>query len=204
MGETIRHRMSPLTAFFLGLFTLGISLVASVTALALYGLKVVDSRTMDVMQLVTHTVDRLPELVEEGSDVLSQLLHDERATGYAKEVEVKAHLLAEMPSGQVVPSLTIHNTGDRVVTLLGVRVAALDDDGVPRAEWTEVVATPLTIDGDWRGPLQPGATRHVLLRSWHRFGVLGSDENFTPAVEVTDVRVLVDEAAAVARADEVP
>ncbi|MCO6438091.1 MAG: hypothetical protein J5J06_13440 [Phycisphaerae bacterium] len=203
MNQQIRHRMSPLTAFFIGLFGLGISLVASVTVLALYGLKIVDSASFQVVQVVSDTIQNLPDIVDDGHDVLSKLLHDERATGYAKNIEVEATLLGDTQTGRVYPALKIRNNGDREVTLLGVRVAALDDAGVARAEWTEVVATPLTIEDEWRGPLQPGATRHVVVRSWRGIGIPAKDERFHPAVEITDVRAMREDVPAVVSEDAV-
>ena len=75
------------------------------------------------------------------------------------------------PAGNVTieavrPVVSIANQGDKLVTLLCLRAAALDQDGTPRHEWTEVVATPLAIDNSWRGPLMPGATRHVVMCDW--------------------------------------
>jgi len=69
-----------------------------------------------------------------------------------------------------------------------VRVAALDVDGVARREWTEVVATPLAIDDDWRGPLLPGSKRHVVLSSWRGVSA-ASATAIRGDVEISDVRV---------------
>jgi len=68
-------------------------------------------------------------------------------------------------------------------------VAALNQDSLPIREWTEVVATPIAMCNDWRGPLYPGTTRYVVLgSSWRGFPVerLGQ---ITGAVEISDVRI---------------
>ena len=86
--------------------------------------------------------------------------------------------------------LTIINKGDEIVSLLAVRVVALNSQGVPVREWTEVVATPLAIEGEWRGPLMPGNQRHAILSGYLGRGVDG-EEKYTAAIEIADVRVQV-------------
>ena len=75
------------------------------------------------------------------------------------------------------------------MSLLAVRVAALSQDSLPLREWTEVVATPIGLCNDWRGPIYPGNTRYVVLgSSWRSFPMerLGQ---ITGAVEISDVRI---------------
>ena len=48
------------------------------------------------------------------------------------------------------------NTGDETVSMVAVRVAVLNEDGVPACEWTEVVATPSAVEGPWREPILSG------------------------------------------------
>lgn len=72
--------------------------------------------------------------------------------------------------------------------MLAVRVAALDARRTPVREWTEVVATPIAIDHEWRGPLMPGATRHVVLSSWRNFPADKADALLV-APEISEIRV---------------
>ena len=91
-------------------------------------------------------------------------------------------------TGKFYPVLTIINRGDEVVSLLAVRIAALDGNGVAMCEWTEIVATPLAIDDDWRGPLLPGSKRHVVVSPWR--GVTADNASaIRGAVEISDVRL---------------
>lgn len=170
-------RMSPLTALFLGISAVLLTIIAAGAALGLYGLRIVDGKADLVFGLADQTVggipeiiqsvtEGLPELVESLPPVLADAVNDRRAPDYASHLEVTADLRPTGPGGRMSPVVTITNRGDELVTLLCVRVAALDAHGSPRREWTEVVATPLAIDRCWRGPLMPQSTRHVVLCDW--------------------------------------
>jgi len=52
-----------------------------------------------------------------------------------------------------------------------------------------VVATPLAIDDDWRGPLMPGATRYVVLSGSR--SLAGKVGTVTAVTEIGEVRVWV-------------
>jgi len=72
--------------------------------------------------------------------------------------------------------------------MLAVRVAALNDQGLPVREWTELVATPIAIE-DWRGPLFPNKTRYVVVQAgWRGFG-MDRLVSFTGVAEVSEIRV---------------
>ena len=86
------------------------------------------------------------------------------------------------------PIIELHNRGGELVSLLSMRVVVFDKDGDPVDEFNEWGATPIAADDEWRGPLMPGATRHIVSR------YLGLGQMFSPAelqagVEITDVRV---------------
>jgi hypothetical protein len=181
-------RMSPFTAFFLGLFGFGAVAVTGVTVITLSGLKVADSKATDVLQLLDETVEGLPELLAALPPALGDLLNDRRAPEYASHIDVKLQFLAT--DNGVRPVLTVSNTGEEIVSMLALRVAALSDQNLPLNDWTEVVATPLAIDNDWRGPLYPGNTRYVVLHSTRHVPPAMAD-SLVGAVEVADVRVWV-------------
>jgi hypothetical protein len=84
--------------------------------------------------------------------------------------------------------VTIKNKGNELVSLLTVRVAALDARGRALHEWTTTAATPIGFEHEWRGPLMPGSTRHVVLDNgcFHRNELEGAE---TLVVEIADVRV---------------
>ena len=72
---------------------------------------------------------------------------------------------------------------------MAVRVAALNEDQTPIREWTEVVATPLAIDDDWRGPIMPGETRYIVLSSGWRGLSLEDAGKIRGVVEISEMRI---------------
>ncbi len=83
--------------------------------------------------------------------------------------------------------MTITNRGHEVVSTLAIRVAAVNGSNVPLHEWTEVVATPIAVVDEWRGPLMPGATRHVILSS-RGFSQIAL-QNVTAVTEFSEIRI---------------
>lgn len=179
-----RARMSPLTAFFIGLFGLGAVTVASGTVTLLYAMRIADENSTKVFGFLDTTVEGLPELLASLPPALGDMLNDRRAPEYASKIDVALRLVPEEDG--VRPVLTVTNKGEQIVSLLALRVAALNANSVPVRDWTEVVATPLAIDNDWRGPLMPGSSRHIVL---HRSRGPIDVESLQGAVEIADVRV---------------
>ena len=184
-----QQRMSPLTAFFLGLFGVGAVAIGSIAVVSLYTLRIIDSNVGAVFRLASDTVDGLPGLLRELPPALGDLLRDRRDPRYASHIKVDVRFAADEIRGGLRPVMTVTNNGEEVVSLLAVRVVGLDAEGRPAGEWTEVIATPLAFDNDWRGPLLPGETRHVLLSRTHRFVNDPAGTDLSPAVEIADVRI---------------
>jgi hypothetical protein len=185
--------MSPLTAFFLGLFGVGAVGIVSATLIVFAGMLIVGEKAGDLVRLadgtITTTLDRLPGLIESLPESVGDILNDGRAPEYSDNLDIKVAFATDERARGVRPVMTITNTGEEVVSLLAVRVAALSQDSLPLREWTEVVATPIGMCNDWRGPLYPGNTRYVVLgSSWRSFPMerLGQ---ITGAVEISDVRI---------------
>lgn len=186
-------RMSPMTALVIGVFGVGAVGIASVTAVVLHGFSIIDSKAGDIIEFaetaLESTLEGLPVLLDSLPEAVEELLNDRRAGDYAANLDVAVRFIHDEDSGRLRPVLAITNEGERVVSLLAVRVVALNGQGIPMREWTEIVATPITIPNEWRGPLRPGNTRHVILSSWRR-GITRKQANgITGAVEITDVRV---------------
>jgi hypothetical protein len=169
--------MSPLTALFLGISAVLLTCIAAAAGVTLYGMRIVDCKADQVFGLADQTVEGIPDIIESVTEGMPELfkslppvfadaMHDRRAPEYAGHLAVTADLRPTGRQGRWSPVVTITNQGEELVSLLCIRVAALDANGSPRGEWTEVVATPLAIDHHWRGPLMPQATRHVVLRDW--------------------------------------
>ena len=189
---TPRSRMSPVTAFFLGLFFVGGLVIASATTVVLYSMRIIDQKAAGLLNFADHTVEGLPELLKSLPPALADMMQDHRAPEYASKLDVNVKFINDETSGALRPVLTVKNTGNEVVSLLALRVAAIDASGTPRNDWTEVVATPLSIDNDWRGPLMPGATRHVVLSGCR--SLVGKSETLVAVAEIGDVRIWEAEA----------
>jgi hypothetical protein len=185
MVMTNPTRMSPMTALFLGLFGVGGVGIAAGTCVILYSLRILDRKAEAVLEFAEQTVNSLPELVSTLPPALD-VLAGRRAPDYAGKVDVVVRFTPNEKGDGVRPVLTILNKGSEVVSMLAVRVVALDAKSVPVREWTEVVATPLAIDDDWRGILMPGAPRHVVLSASRAFT---AEQGMTGVVEISELRV---------------
>jgi hypothetical protein len=184
--------MSPLTAFFLGLFGVGAVGIASGAAIVLVTLSIVDSRSSDILGFADNTIGgtlkALPEFLESLPPTVDDLLKDRRAPEYASQIDVKVDFASGELSKGLRPVMAITNNGDEVVSLLAVRVAALDSRNLPIREWTEVVATPLAVCDEWRGVLYPGNTRYVVVSGWSNIRPDQAD-SITGVAEISQIRV---------------
>ena len=119
----VQKRMSPITAFFLGLFAVVAIGITSGTLITLYGMYVIDAKASSVLGFAKGTITGLPDLLEALPPAVSDVLDDRRAPEYAAQLEIDVNLITDERSGGIRPVLTITNTGDRVVSMLAVRVA---------------------------------------------------------------------------------
>jgi len=183
-----QSRMSPLTAFFLGLFGVGAIGVASGAVIVLFGLRMVDRHFGSAVHIAENAIGNLPEFIEGLPPAIKDALHDRRAPEYATSIETTVDMVESKDNETVFPTITIRNKGTELVSLLTVRVAALDARGRATHEWTTAAATPIGIEREWRGPLMPGGTRHVVLDHgcYYQNDLDGSE---TLVVEIADVRV---------------
>ncbi len=184
-----QNRMSPLTAFFLGVFGIGAVGIGASAVVVLYGMRIVDTKVSAVMAFVGGTVDGLPELIDALPPALADLLNDRRAPEYTANLDIDVGFVADEHTGRLRPVVSITNKGNEVVSLLAIRVAALNEQHLPLCEWTEVMATPIAIDNQWRGPLMPGDTRHALLSSWRPDIPADQMSTIKAATEISEIRV---------------
>jgi hypothetical protein len=174
---------------FLGLFGVTAVGITAGSLIVLYGMHVVDGKASSIIGFAKNTIEGLPDLVDSLPVVVADALSDRRAPDYASNIKIDVNLIEGKRAGTVRPVLTISNNGDQVVSMLAVRVAALSAANVPIRDWTQVVATPVAIDDDWRGPLFPHATRHVAFSRW---GDTWSHEDLgsmTATTEISELRV---------------
>ena len=184
-----QKRMSPWTALFLGLFGVTAVGITAGSLVVLYGMHIVDGKASTVIGLARNTIDGLPDLVDSLPVVVADALSDRRAPEYASNLEIDVNLIGGQREGSVYPVLTITNQGDEVVSMLAVRVAALNAANVPVRDWTQVVATPVAIDDEWRGPLFPHSTRHVVFSRCGETRLSANVGAFTATTEISELRV---------------
>jgi hypothetical protein len=185
---TGQNRMSPMTALFLGMFGVGAVGIASGATIVLYGMRIIDQKASAVVGFAENTITGLPDLLRSLPPAVAELLNDRRAPEYAGNLDMKLDFVPNERNGGLRPVMSITNTGDEVVSMLAVRVAAMDARGLPVEEWTQVVATPIAVDDDWRGPLFPGKTRHVVLSGWRSVPAERA-EKLNGDVEVSELRI---------------
>ena len=193
-----RQRMSRISALFWSIALVLITVITTTGILAGTGMMIVNGKASRVLDLAENGVEQLPDLIMNVSELieglppmLSEPLNARRAPGYLAQLDVQVDLVPSADGQWLRPAVRIENKGDEMVSLLAMRVVALDEQQHPVCEWTEVVATPLTFDdNDWRGPLMPGNTRHALLPYWsfHKLP-RQMDEKLTAVYEITDVLV---------------
>ncbi|RJP33329.1 MAG: hypothetical protein C4547_12545 [Phycisphaerales bacterium] len=182
------RRHSFLSALAWGGSAAVIALIASVTIIVTSGMSLIDRKSNDVLGLVHEALGTLPELVDSLPPALADALNDERRTDYTPQIQLSAKLAAPDPNGWVRPTIEITNAGDRVVSLLSLRVVLVTADGEVLDERNSWAATPIAADDEWRGPLLPGSTRRLSPGCFMPRGQRGADD-VDVAVELTDLRV---------------
>jgi hypothetical protein len=179
-----RKRMSFLSVAAISLTAVCITFLFCGTGLALYGMKLLDKKSESLAGLICQAAAKLPEFREALPPALADAIDDERLPDYRENLVVSARIAkSDDGRGARRAVISVENRGDRVISLLSLRLVGLDETGDPVFEQEAWAATPLQIDDDWRGPLQPHETR-LFPVYWYR--------NSQPAgvdVEVTDLRV---------------
>lgn len=164
------------------------------TGLGLYGLRIVDTKSDNVLASVQHVIGNLPEIQKNLPPVLADALNDERRPDYLGKIKITASLGAgPNKRGDIHPFVEITNTGDEVVSMLPLRITLSDAQGSGLAQRSRMGATPLGVaDEDWPGPLMPGATRKIVQRfslERERGSNPGEASDYQVSCEVTDVRI---------------
>lgn len=183
-GNTIiRKRLSFFSVAALGLTTVVVSLIVAGSALAFRAMAIVDTKADTLTALVTDVMRTLPEIREALPPALADAIDDVRQPDYLEHVRIDARMVESDSRGYSRSVIKIANEGDEVISLLSLRIVGLDAGETPVWEESTWGATPIQIEDDWRGPLMPGTTRTIPLRTWSR------NQAATLQCEVTDVRV---------------
>jgi hypothetical protein len=192
---TYRTR-SFLSSIALGLSAVVITIIICCTVVVLYVARLADQKSDQILSVARGAVGGLPDLMNALPPIAADMLDDYRAPGYAEELAITATVLPEGPfDDRVQIAVEIANNGSGVVSLLSLRMVALDERDIPVCEAHEWAATPIALDDDWRGPLMPGSRRHFVCANGYR----GRDGLGQPRaeVEITELRIWKGSAAEV-------
>ena len=183
-GTTVvRKRLGFLSIAAISLSGVVMTVIVCASALAFRGLSIVDRKADTLTDLATNLIKSLPEYREALPPALADAIDDERRPDYLDKLTIEARLVETNSHGHSRGILEVTNKGDEIVSMLSIRVVGLDRADEPVWERSTWAATPIQIEDEWRGPLMPGATRRIPVRTW-REGRASSLSG-----EVTDVRV---------------
>ena len=172
-----------------GLSAVVITVVVSLTVIALYGVHLASEKSERVISLAQSAVRGLPEFRQALPPALSDMLDDRRQPDYCRELAIDARIVTRPDShGRAHTAIEITNNGKEVVSLLSLRIVLLDEAGALLTESQEWAATPFAADHDWRGPIMPGSKRRFLC-SGSRLHDLGPLDPVKPEIEITELRL---------------
>ncbi len=185
-----------LNGLFYGFFGFLITTVICATGVGIYGMRIADSKVVQVLSTTERLVtgvpgwldalfEALPNWGEALPPAMADALHDRRDPDYREHVDVAVRLVPGRYSEHRQRAVVeVVNNGTETISLMALRVVIADEDGVPAYERAVYVATPLTIEDEWRGPLLPGSTRKFTVR------VFTDDPgDYEVSHEVTELRV---------------
>jgi hypothetical protein len=181
--QIIHKRMGFLSVTAICLTAIVITAVVSTVGLGVYGLRVVDKKSDGLVSLVGNLAKQLPELRDSLPPALYDAIDDERHPEYRGNLRVTVKRVADEKRDRYCRAVVeVENKGDQTVSLMTLRVVALDKNGEPVSERKTWVASPIQLDDDWRGPILPKETRRFALRYFD------ADETASFTQEVTEIR----------------
>jgi len=185
----IMKKRTFLSSVALGLSSLAITFVVCCTVLTMYGMHFAGERTDRVISLAQSAVQGLPALQESLPPAVADMLNDRRQPDYGQHLAIKAQLITQPgPSGVTRTGIEIVNNGDKVVSLLALRIIVLDENGQLWSEVQEWAATPFAAEHAWRGPIMPGSRRYFVC-SRGSFSSTDAQDNLQAKVEINELRV---------------
>ena len=192
----VKRRMGFGTALVLGLSGIAISGIAAGTGITLYGMRIFNQKSDNLVGFVGETLKNLPEYKKALPPALADAIDDVRMPEYRDQVSVDVKWVNSSNTKRWRKSVVeVKNKGDRTISLMSMRLVGMDSDGDPIMEESAYAATPIQIDNDWRGPLLPHETRRFVVSCWDK-------EVATMTPEITDLRVWRN--PAVASAENTP
>ncbi len=184
---TVRKH-SFLSSTALGLSAVIITLTISCTVVAVYAIHLASEKSERVIALAQNAVSGLPEFQKALPPVLSDMLDDSRRPDYCGELGITAKVTSRPDThGRAYTTIEVVNNGNKVVSLLSLRITVLDQHDYILTESQEWAATPFAADNEWRGPIMPGARRRFV--SHRNLYNVGPMDEIRPEVEITELRV---------------
>lgn len=176
------HSFLAVAAF--GVCAVLMTAIVSGVGLAAYGLRVVDKKSDGIVGLIEQTARSLPEIRAALPPALADTLDDVRQPDYrdSLQVTVKESAKSDRWGGRKI-GVVVENHGDRMISLLSMRIVGTDEDGTPVTERSIWAASPIQIDNDWRGPLMPHETRRLVVYC------RDAEQATKYSSEITEVRV---------------
>ncbi len=173
-----------LTALAYGVFGLLAVIVVCSTVILVYSVNVVDRKADGVLETGRLLITSLPDLQKKLPPALADTLADHRDPEYRRNLDVGVRLAPDLGAGdRSYLTVKVQNNGPETVTLLAAQIRLLDESETVRRDVATYLATPVMIDGDWRGPLLPGSTRQC------SFHVRDECAGLRPVIEIADLRV---------------
>ncbi len=152
-----------LSSLVLGLFGTIAVVVICTAAVVIYGMNLVDRKFDQIVRLTPEMLQTLEDWQSFLPPVLSDALRDRRDPAYREQVEMSVDFLIDDNGLGKAPVLSIDNTGQETISLLGVRIVVENNAGTPLRDWVEYPVTPLALEHEWPGPLLPGSDRRFRL-----------------------------------------
>lgn len=174
------RRQSVIGTFFKCLALIAVTGIVCGTGVVMGTLGIANGRIGTVLRLADHAIDDLPATLRNAAPILADATKDRRDPAYAALLAVNATVSDEQGDDEEADThrrsrrhehwdtgravVEIHNRGDKVVSVLALRVVSLGASDRPITDRTVYGATPLAIENEWRGPLLPGSTRKIVVR----------------------------------------
>ena len=158
-APVVVHRRGFGSSLVLSLFGTFCVLIVCATCVTIYGVKVVNERLDSLIEISPEAITALTNWQQALPPAVNDALNDRRMPEYREKVTVTTKLVRDWKTERLVPIVEVSNEGDQIVSLLSLRLQVEDDESMPVEELTVYAATPLAIDGEWRGPLLPGSNR---------------------------------------------
>lgn len=176
---------------FFSTLAMSVATVVSVTllcgsAVTIYGIKVVNDRAEDIISLSPDAIAAATQWQDALPLAIKDAINDARAPEYRAQITAQVELIDDWKHDRRYGVVEITNRGDKLVSLMCLRIQFEDSQGLPVYETTTYAATPLAIEDEWRGPLMPGDTRRFRLK--HSY-LLSDYTDLRITHEISDLRV---------------